>query len=151
MTFCSLFKNLLNSLQRIKTLTKTEEIINKIAQDKIDFHLGVHVLLEDNYNFKELSCTLHNYIINSIPNKTDYNSEAYQRAVNSIPLKPTYTPIVILKNFSTKIAFNKLASLPENENRKVITSLLWIFKITDTERRNTECKNGCSHFWHELE
>ena len=151
MTFCSLFKNLLNSLQRIKTLTKTEEIINKIAQDKIDFHLGVYVLLEDNYNFKELSCTLHNYIINSIPNKTDYNSEAYHRAVNSIPLKPTYTPIVILKNFSTKIAFNKLASLPKNENRKVITSLLWIFKITDTERRNTECKNGCSHFWHELE
>lgn len=132
-------------------MNKTKEIINKIAQDKIDFHLGLHILLEEDYSFKEIFNTLHNYIINSIPNKTDYNSEAYQRAINSIPLKPTFTPIIILKSFSTKIAFYKLASLPENENKKVITSLLWIFKITDTERRNTECKNGCGHFWHELE
>jgi hypothetical protein len=132
-------------------LKDIEMLINKIAQDKIDFHLGLHILLEEDYSFKELFNTLHNYIINSIPNKTDYNSEAYQRAINSIPLKPTFTPIIILKSFSTKIAFNKLASLPENENKKVITSLLWIFKITDTERRNTECKNGCGHFWHELE
>ena len=131
-------------------MKKTEEIIHKIAQDKIDFNLGLQLLLKD-YNFVELFKTLHFYIINSIPNKTDYNSEAYQRAINSIPLKPTFTSIVILKSFSTKIAFNKLASLPENENKKVITSLLWIFKITDTERRNTECKNGCGHFWHELE
>ena len=131
-------------------MKNTEKIINKIAQDKIDFHLGLHLLLEDNYNFKELFTTLHNYIINSIPNKTDYNTEAYQRGINTIPLKSTYTPIVILKSFPTKIAFNKLASLPEDENKKVITSLLWIFKITDTERRNTECRYGCGHFWHEL-
>lgn len=127
-----------------------EQIINKIAQDKIDFNSGLKLLLESDYSFKELFTTLHNYIINSIPNKTDYNSVAYQLAINTIPLKPTYTPIVILKNFPTKIAFNKLASLPQNENKKTITALLWIFKITDTERRNTECKNGCGHFWHML-
>lgn len=121
-------------------------LINKIAQDKIDFHLGLHILLEEDYSFKELFNTLHNYIINSIPNKTDYNSEAYQRAINSIPLKPTFTPIIVLKSFSTKIAFNKLASLPENENKKIITSLLWIFKITDTERRNTDAKTAAVIF-----
>jgi hypothetical protein len=144
-------KSIKLALKNKNTVNKTEEIINKIAQDKIDFYLGVDLLLEENYGSKVLFNTLHNYIINSIPNKTDYNSEAYQRAINTIPLKPTYTPIVILKNFSTKIAFNKLALLPENENKKVITSLLWIFKVTDTERRNTECKNGCGHFWHGLE
>jgi 4-hydroxybenzoate polyprenyltransferase len=32
----------------------------------------------------------------------------------------------------------------------IILPLLWIFKIVDTERRNTECKDGCRHFWHEL-
>ncbi|MCV2486601.1 DUF5958 family protein [Flavobacterium sp. SH_e] len=128
-----------------------EVLINKIAQDKIDFHLGIPLLLVNDYSFKELFTTLHNYIINSIPNKTDYNTEAYQRAINTIPLKQTYTPIVILKNFSTKIAFNKLASLPESENDKTVICLLWIFKIVDTERRNTECKNGCGHFWHNLD
>ena len=129
-----------------------EELINRIAQDKIDFNVGIKLLLEDTEcNFNQLFSTLKNHIINSIPNKTDYNSEAYQKALSTIPLKSTYTPIVILKNNPTKIAFNKLAVLPENENKKTITALLWIFKITDTERRNTECKNGCGHFWHELE
>ena len=133
-------------------MNKQELLINKTAQDKIDFKLGLQSLLEDaDYNFENLFTTLRYYIINAIPNKTDYNSEAYQRALNTIPLKPTYTPIVILKTYPTKIAFQKLAILPADENKKTITSLLWIFKITDTERRNTECKNGCGHFWHELE
>ncbi len=125
-------------------------IINKIAQDKIDFDLGVHLLLDNKYSFEELFKTLQFYIFNSIPNKTNYDSAAYQIAINTIPLKPTFTPIVILKSFPAKIAFSKLVFLPENENKKTIISLLWIFKITDTERRNTECKNGCGHFWHEI-
>ena len=129
-----------------------EEIINKIAQNKIDFNIGLENLLNHSeYNFENLFTILRNYIINSIPNKTDYNSEAYQNAINTIPLKSTFTPIIILKNNSIKIAIQKLEKLPKNENEKVIKSLIWIFKITDTERRNTECKNGCGHFWHNLE
>lgn len=131
-------------------MKKIEEIINKTAQDKMDFNIGLQLLL-DEYSFDEVFKTLQFYIFNSIPNKTDYNSNTYKRAINTIPLKPTYTPIVILKNYPTKVAFNKLASLPENENKKVIVSLLWVFKITDTERRSRECKNGCGHFWHELD
>lgn len=133
-------------------MNQQEKLINQIAQDKIDFKIGLQLLLNDNeYDFHCLFITLNNYIINSIPNKIDYNSEAYQLAVNTIPLKPTYTPIVLLKTYPTKIALQKLVQLPESENKKTITSMLWIFKITDTERRNTECKNGCGHFWHEFE
>ena len=133
-------------------MSQKELIINKVAQDKIDFNLGVQLLLEDpEYDFEVLFTTLKNYIFNAIPEKTHYNTETYQNALNTIPLKSTYTPIVILKTFLTKIAFYKLAELPENENIKVVTSLLWIFKVTDTQRRNTECKNGCGHFWHEFE
>ena len=124
-----------------------EEIINKIAQEKLDFKIGLQQLLQ--YDFEKLFVILNNYIINSIPNKTDYNTESYQNALATIPLKPTYTPIVILKTYPTKIALSKLPLLPKSENIKTITALLWIFKITDTERRNTECKNGCGHYWHE--
>ncbi|WP_394775438.1 DUF5958 family protein [Flavobacterium sp.] len=132
--------------------SQKEQIINKIAQDKIDFNFGLKLLLEDSeFKFEDFFATLKNYIFNAIPDKTDYNTETYQNAINTIPLKATYTPIAILRSFSTKIAFNKLAELPENENVKVVTSLLWIFKVIDTQRRNTECKNGCGHFWHELE
>ncbi|MDQ6472373.1 DUF5958 family protein [Flavobacterium sp. LHD-80] len=132
-------------------MKKLEKIINKTAQGKLEFNVGLALLLESDYNFKALFTTLHNYIINSIPDKIDFNTEAYQNALNTIPLKPSYTPVALLKTFSTKIAFQKLALLPEEENNKTITALLWIFKITDTERRNTECKDGCGHYWHETE
>jgi len=133
-------------------MSKKEKIINKVAQDKIDFNLGIELLIQDSeYDFEGLFTTLTNYIFNAIPEKTYYDTETYQNAIRTIPLKPTFTPIVLLTSFPTRIAFYKLAELPENENKKIITSLLWIFKVTDTERRNTECKNGCGHFWHELE
>jgi len=136
----------------LSIMNKQEFLINKIAQGKIDFKLGLELLLNDeDYNFEKLFKILRIYIFNSIPNKVDYNSEVYQNALKTIPLKSTYTPIVILKTFPTKIAFNKLISLPSAENIKTITALLWIFKITDTQRRNTECKNGCDHFWHQLD
>lgn len=108
-------------------MEKHELLINQIAQDKIDFDFGAQLLLDKNHSFEQLFKTLHFYILNSIPDKIDYNSETYQTALNTIPLKPTYTPIVILQRFPTKIAFKKLASLPSNESQKIIISLLWIF------------------------
>jgi hypothetical protein len=89
--------------------------------------------------------------LNSIPNKSNYSSDSYQKAIVSIPIKQTFTPIIILNKFSIKNAFKKLSELPESEYEKIILSLLWIFKITDTERRKTECKNGCEHYWHNIE
>jgi hypothetical protein len=133
-------------------MNKEDILINQIAQSKIDFEVGCQTILNDNnFNFQIIFKHLRNFIINSIPNKTDYNSEIYQYAINTIPLKPTFTPIKILKSFSTKIAFEKLEKLPKNEQQKTIISLLWIFKETDTQRRNTECKNGCGHEWHNIE
>ncbi|OXB03890.1 hypothetical protein B0A81_18035 [Flavobacterium plurextorum] len=128
-------------------ISPIELLINKIAQDRISFNQGLKLLLEsDDFNFEDVFALLKNYIFNSIPNKVDYNTETYQRAINTIPLKQTYTSIMILKTYDTKIAFNKLRELPEAENKKTVTSLIWVFKITDTE-----CKNGCGHFWHKLE
>lgn len=132
-------------------MNQKEKIINKIAQGKIDVNTGLQSLVEDpECNFEELFSSLRFFIFNTIPNKQDYSSESYQNAINTIPLKPTYTPVILLKNFSTKIAFQKIIQLPENEHQKILIALLWIFKATDTERRNTECKNGCGHFWHEI-
>lgn len=130
----------------------TTNIINKIAQSKIEIDLGCQIILnEPTYNFQEVFCELRNCIFNSIPDKTNYYSETYKNAINSIPLKPTITTVVILKSFSTKIALNKLEKLPISEHEKIIKALLWIFKQTDTERRNTECEKGCGHEWHNIE
>ncbi|RKR05358.1 hypothetical protein C8C83_4704 [Flavobacterium sp. 90] len=128
-----------------------EKQINLIAQNRIEFNEGIRLILnKSEFDFKKTFESLKFFIFNSIPEKTNYNSASYQKAILSIPLKQTFTPIVILTKFSTKIAFIKLSELPESEYEKIIISLLWIFKITDTERRETECKNGCGHDWHSI-
>lgn len=130
-------------------MKELEKQINLIAQNRIEFEEGQKLILKSSeFDFKEIFELLKNFIFNSIPNKTDYNSDSYQKAIITIPIKQTFTPIIILNNFSTKNAFKKLSELPESENEKIIISLLWIFKIIDAERRETECKNGCEHYWH---
>ena len=129
----------------------TSNLINLIAQNKIDFNSGCKLILnEPNFDFQLIFTELRNYIFNTLPDKANYNSETYQKALDAIPLKPTYTPIAILRSFSTKIAFNKLQKLPKSEHEKIIISLIWVFKQTDTERRLTACKNGCNHAWHNI-
>ncbi|RZJ47960.1 MAG: hypothetical protein EOO44_21755 [Flavobacterium sp.] len=129
-----------------------ERQINLIAQNKIEFNEGTELIVKNSeFDFKKTFDILKIFIFNSIPDKSDYSSESYQKAISSIPIRQTFTPVVILNNFSTKISFLKLSKLPESEYEKIIISLLWIFKITDTERRETECKNGCGHYWHDIQ
>lgn len=128
-----------------------EKQINLIAQNKIEFSEGLKLILSNSdFDFDNIFGILKIFIFNSIPDKENYSSESYQKAISSIPIRQTFTPIIILNKFSTKIAFLKLSELPKNEHEKIITSLLWIFKITDTERRETVCKNGCYHSWHNI-
>ena len=130
----------------------TEILINKIAQNILEFEHGKNILITDlETNYFSLFEILENYIFNSIPDKSNYNSESYQVAIRTIPIKSSQTPVVILSKNSTKIAFKKLKELPKSEHEKVITTLLWIYKVTDTKRRESECKNGCGHFWHNLD
>ena len=132
-------------------MTTLEKQINLIAQNKTEFDEGQELILKNSeFDFNETFEILKNHIFNAIPNKSDYNSDSYQKAIVSIPIKQTFTPIIILNKFSTNNAFKKLSELPESEYEKIIISLLWIFKITDTERRETECKNGCGHYWHNI-
>lgn len=126
-----------------------DNLINQIAQNKIDFENGYQqILAHKDYEFINVFSSLQNYILNSIPDKINYSSEVFQNAIKTIPLKETITPIAILKSSPTKIAFNKLQKLPKSEELKILISLLWIFKQTDSNKRNTECKNGCNHEWH---
>ena len=78
------------------------------------------------------------------------NPGIFQAGIDSIPLKPTMTPIILLKTQSLKIAFNKIEKLPDNENRKSFIALVSVFKVSDTYRRETWCKDGCGHEWHNL-
>jgi hypothetical protein len=66
-------------------------------------------------------------------------------------LKPTFTPCVMLQNADRPTsALSRIASLPEPEHAKSFRLLLALFSIADARRRDTQCKDGCTHEWHNL-
>jgi hypothetical protein len=72
-------------------------------------------------------------------------------AIAKSGLKPTFTPCVMLRNEERpNRCLSPIAALPEPEQSKSFRLLLALFSIADTRRRETQCKDGCTHEWHNL-
>lgn len=122
-------------------------LINLFAQDKIKLETIVNSFNEMSLDEKrsELSW-LRMYIEQSHPTK-----ETIEEAIINMPIKRTMTPIVILETNEFKPALWKICELPEDELEKAITTLSTLFRFSDTKRRQTFCKNGCNHEWHNID
>lgn len=70
--------------------------------------------------------------------------------IDNAPIKKTMTPIVLIQSHDFGIALAKISMLPDSELRKSFITLTSIFKIADIERRETDCADGCTHKWHNL-
>ena len=77
--------------------------------------------------------------------------EEVPAAIARSALKSTFTPCVMLQTAARPtLALARIASLPEAEHVKAFRLLMALFSIADTRRRDTHCKNGCTHDWHNL-
>lgn len=73
-------------------------------------------------------------------------------SLNKVPLKQTTTPIVLFKTHPyKKEAVAKVCELPDNEIEESFVTLVILLKHADKRRRETFCKNGCSHEWHNID
>jgi len=127
-------------------MTEIEININKYAQDK----LTDSEIMEwfDRFEFsqkKEIRDKLIMYLQQSNP-----SDELISTAIKTAQIKETMTPVVLFKTQTFKIAVNKIVNLPDSELRKSFIIMLSIFKTADTYRRETECRNGCGHEWHNI-
>ena len=65
-----------------------DNLINQIAQEKIDCENGYQkIIIHQDYQFRYVLSILQTYILNSISDKINYNSEAYQTAIKSYSFK----------------------------------------------------------------
>ncbi len=127
-------------------MTEIEININKYAQNKLtDSEIMDWFDQFDLIGQKEIRDKLIMFMQQSHP--TD---EMISIAIQSAPIKDTMTPVVLFKTQNFKIAINKIEKLPDSELRKSFITMLSIFKTADTRRRETDCKNGCTHFWHNI-
>jgi hypothetical protein len=67
-------------------------------------------------------------------------------------LKPTFTPcVMVLAAARPEHALDRIATLPVDERHKAFRLMFALYCIADTRRRETQCKNGCSHEWHNFD
>lgn len=128
-------------------ITEIEIIINKFAQDMVSAN-------EIQNWFNKLDIKIQKHIISIVSEfikQTHPNQETIDNILNELPIKSIMTPVVLLKTKPLNIALNKIVNLPVTELYKTFTTLIHLFKITDTIRRETQCINGCTHPWHNLD
>ncbi|MFN8277492.1 MAG: DUF5958 family protein [Chitinophagales bacterium] len=128
-------------------LSPFEILLNSFAQEKLDLDKLTYwfdSLTSENQR-KTIQWTIA-FLEQSHPDQ-----ETIKIAIEQIPLKPTMTPIVLLKTQSLKIALNKIVDLPDTEMKKAFISLVSLFKTSDKKRRENWCKGKCAHDWHNLD
>jgi hypothetical protein len=121
--------------------------INKIAQKIIPMGEGLawfqNQMLKDTGS--EILQQLSIFIQQAHP-----TSEEIDNAIEFSELRPTFTPCVLVKSKAMKEALSKIVNLPKDEQLKSFKLLIALLSIADERRRNTECKLGCSHEWHNM-
>lgn len=56
----------------------------------------------------------------------------------------------ILKNNHINNAIRKILGLPSSDYEKSFMVILFVFKASDTWRRENVCRNHCAHEWHNI-
>ncbi len=128
-------------------MTEIEIKINKYAQNKLTYSEMLDWFEQFDLSLqKEIRDRLSMFIQQTHPTET-----LILKAIQSASIKETMTPVVIFKTQSLNVALNKIENLPDSELRKSFVIMLTLFKMADTYRRETDCKNGCNHEWHNLD
>jgi hypothetical protein len=72
-------------------------------------------------------------------------------AIARAGLKATFTPCVLARRDPRpERSFFQITALPPEEQVKSFRLLLALFSIADQRRRETQCRDGCTHEWHNL-
>lgn len=128
-------------------MTEIDLYLNRIAQGLVS-ESAAYVWFEgqEPSNKKHILLALSNICMQAHPLLTEV-----PKAIEQSGLKPTFTPCVLLMQASSpEGSFGKIVSLPAIEQAKSFRLLISLFIIADTRRRETDCKNGCTHAWHNL-
>ena len=78
--------------------------------------------------------------------------EEINPAITLAELKPTFTPCVMIQTaVQPEHALDRIVALPSDQRQKAFRLMFALYCIADTRRRQTQCKNGCSHEWHNFD
>jgi hypothetical protein len=121
--------------------------LNRIAQGLVHEDVGLQW-------FERLTAAERAAVLRDLAYITHQSNPKFEevpQAVVRSGLNPTFTPCVVLRKADRPTnALSRIASLPEPEHVKSFRLLMALFSIADARRRETQCKDGCTHEWHNL-
>lgn len=123
--------------------------INQIAQNFVPLSDGLNWFIRSEEELqKRVLHSLYTCCAQCHPDQKEIEA-----AIVNSRLKPSYTPCIIAASQKGDISEKlwKIANLPKNEWAKAFALLASVLAVSDNRRRSTECKNGCSHEWHNLQ
>jgi len=131
-----------------ENMNSYELMINRLAQGLIPIDDGIDW-------FKEMGTMRRGYVLEALAmccGQAHPLPSEVEPAIAAAGLKPTFTPCVMLKKATLPArALSRIVRLPSDENEKAFRVLLALFSIADKRRRETACKDGCYHEWHNLD
>ena len=129
-------------------LSHETRMLNRVAQGRLPFADAVRW-------FKSLPETEQPgwlEIIAFMCHQSHPQHEEIDPAIELAELKPTLTPCVMVRSAARpEHALERIAELPVDERQKAFRLMFALYCIADTRRRQTQCKNGCSHEWHNFD
>jgi Family of unknown function (DUF5958) len=132
----------------IMALSPEAKMLNRIAQDRLPFADAVRW-------FESLAAGEQESWLKTIAfmcHQAHPRRDEIDNAMALAELKLTFTPCVMLqKAAQPEYALQAIASLPKDEHQKAFRLIFALYCISDTRRRETQCKNGCYHEWHNFD
>jgi hypothetical protein len=127
-------------------MNETELKINKIAQDFLPLVEGLAWYDEADSDLRnKIMRALDLCIFQSHPTKEDI-----EKGIKKSGLKETYSPCVLVRKKPFNEARQKVLNMPKLDQRRGFILFLSIFGVADKRRRETQCKGGCTHDWHNI-
>jgi hypothetical protein len=128
-------------------LSSTELQLNRIAQGLLPISEGIawfDALAQD-----EQEAVLRTLAY--ITSQSHPLANEVEPAMAQAGLKSTFTPcVVVLKAPLPEKGCQRLPGLPRDEWLKSFRLMIALFALADRRRRETSCRNGCTHDWHNL-
>ena len=128
-------------------LSSTELQLNRIAQNLVPVKEGIEwfVALAQEEQRSVLSALAY------ITSQSHPLASEVEPAIAEAGLKPTFTPcVMVLKAPRPEKGCQRLPGLPPDEWVKSFRLMIALFALADRRRRETSCRNGCTHDWHNL-
>ncbi|MEV0194542.1 DUF5958 family protein [Kitasatospora purpeofusca] len=132
-----------SSEDRRDTRAATERVVNEVAQ-------GLRKLEDGTAWFSLLSPAERRAALQEV---AGYAMQAHLTAADGNAgvarsgVKPTANASVMIRMDPPRYGF---ATLPAEEHINAFRVLVAAFSVADTRRRQTHCKGGCGHSWHNL-